>query len=160
MGGDQMSTTDTKQDNIIFIDGKEKGLKILFSQEHFGFLAVGYHSNTGDTNGFVNVKDNDELSQNGFQEISVEEDSTYTRVPLVINQDSIKNYDNGEVTIICTAEFDIDNIIKDMPINQLAIVDSQTPNDPSTIFYAAATCREPFNKSEQNALVIVCELTI
>ena len=154
-----MSTLDTKQDNIIFIDGKEKGLKALFSQENFGYLAVGYNK-SNDTNGFVNVEDSDEANQNGFYELSQEEDSTYNRVPLHIQENSIKNYNNGEVTVKFLAEFDIDNIVSGATINQLAIVDSAEAGDPSTTFYAAATCDDEFNKSEQLAIVFVIEMTI
>lgn len=154
-----MTTTDTKQDNIIFIEGKEKGLKALFSSANFGYLALGHNVETETTNGFVNVESGSNTS-NGFYEISVNDDSTYQRVPLVVNQDSIKNYDNGEVTVKFTAEFDIDNIVSGININQLAIVNSQTPNDPSTTFYAAAVCNDGFNKSDQLALVFVIEITI
>lgn len=153
-----MTTTDTKQDNIIFIDGKEQGLKTLFSNANFGYLALGHNSETEATNGFVNVEDGGANTSNGFYEISG--DSTYQRVPLVVSQDSIKNYDNGEVTVKFTAEFDVDNIVSGININQLAIVDSQTPNDPSTTFYAAAVCNDGFNKSDQLALVFVIEITI
>ena len=154
-----MTTTETKQNNIIFIDGKEKGLKTLFSQDNFGYLAVG-HSQSGDTNGFINVPEDDEVSSNGFNEVSVEEDSTYMRVPLVVDEEAFRNYDNGEVTVRFTAELDVDNIISGITIDQLAICDTQTPNDPSTTFYAAATCVDGFNKTEQLALVFVIEVTI
>lgn len=151
---------ETKQDNIIFIEGKERGLKQLFSQDigSFGYLALGSNPD-GDTNGFINIDDEDETSTNGFYEISIENDSTYQRVPLVF-QESIKNYDNGEVTVKFAAEFDIDNIISGATINQLAIVDSETPNDPSTNFYAAAVCDGDFVKTEKLALVFIIEMTI
>ena len=157
-----MSTIDTKQDNIIFINGKEKGLQALFSQEHFGYLALGYNQ-SGDTNGFVNVEDGQEAPANGFYEISKKEDSTYERVPLYLVQDSnaiIRNYDNGEVTVKFMAEFDIDNIVSGATINQLAIVDSADVSNASTTFYAAATCDDQFNKSEQLAIVFILEMTI
>lgn len=157
-----MSTKDTKQDNIIFINGKQKGLEALFSQENFGYLALGYNQ-SNDTNGFVNVEDGQEAPANGFYEISKEQDSTYERVPLYIIQDSnaiIRNYDNGEVTVKFMAEFDIDNIVSGATINQLAIVDSSDPEDLNTTFYAAATCDDNFNKSEQLAIVFIIEMTI
>lgn len=157
-----MSTTDTKQDNIIFINGKQKGLQALFSQEHFGYLALGYNR-SNDTNGFINVKDGQEAPANGFYEISKDEDSTYERVPLHLVQGTnaiIPNYDNGEVTVKFMAEFDIDNIVNGITINQLAIVDSADATDVSTTFYAAATCDDHFNKSEQLAIVFIIEMTI
>ncbi len=154
-----MSTLDTKQDNIIFINGKEKGLRALFSQDNFGYLALGYNQ-SGDTNGFVNVIDGTEAQNNGFYEISKEQDSTYERVPLYVQEQSIKNENNGEVTIKLLGEFDIDNIISGAPINQLAIVDSADSEDTTTTFYAAATCDSEFTKSEQLAIVFVIEMTI
>lgn len=153
-----MSTTDTKQDNIIFINGKEKGLKTLFSQDNFGYLAVGCNQ-SGDTNGFVNVLDGTEAPANGFYEISIDEDSTYRRVPLNIQTDSIKNEDNGEVTVKFIAEFDVDNIVSGATIDQLAIVDSAEVDQPTT-FYAAATCDNAFSKDEQLAIVFIIEMTI
>lgn len=157
-----MSTKDTKQDNIIFIHGKEKGLQALFSQEHFGYLALGFNQ-SNDTNGFINVEDGQEAPANGFYEISKEMDSTYQRVPLHLVQESnavVRNYDNGEVTVKFMAEFDIDNIVSCATINQLAIVDTADPEDASTTFYAAATCDDSFNKSEQLAIVFIIEMTI
>lgn len=150
--------TATKQDNIVFIEGKEKGLQTLFSTQNFGYLAVGRNTEN-DTNGFINVDGTDSTITNGFHEISLEEDSTYQRVPLNLHPDTIKNYDNGKVTVKFTAELDIDNIISNIPINQLAIVNTATVQDPSTIFYAAATC-DDFPKSEKLALVFVIEMTI
>ena len=70
----------TKQSNIIFAEGKEKLLQKIFDSSNFGYLAVGYNQNTGDTNGFINVDPDQESQDNGFYEIT--EDSTYKRVPL------------------------------------------------------------------------------
>jgi len=162
-----MTTLDTKQDNIIFIEGKEKGLKTLFSKEHFGYLALGSNIET-DTNGFVNIEEGDETSSRGFHEIVVDamdeesayQDSTYQRVELVVQQDTIRDYDNGEVTVKFLAEFDVDNIVSGIPINQLAIVDTSTPNDPSTTYYAASTYNNNLIKDDQMALVFIIEITI
>lgn len=155
-------TTESKQDNIIFMEGKELGLKTLFSQNQgcFGYLAVG-HNPAGTPNGFVNVdEENNETSSNGFYELSVEEDSTYRRVPLTPHGEPIYNEDNGEVTVKFLAEFDVDNIVSGVTIDQIAIVNTETPNDPSTIYYAAATCDDDFNKSEQLAIGFIIEMTI
>lgn len=155
-----MSTLDTKQDNIIFMDGKAKGLQILFSQENFGYLALGCNK-SNDTNGFKNTEDGAELTENGFYEISHEDDTTYQRAPLhVVEQGTYKNPDNGEVTVKFMAEFDIDNIINGLDINQLAIVDSADCEDATSTFYAAAVCDDNFNKSEQLAIVFIIEMTI
>lgn len=146
----------TKQSNIIFAEGKEKLLQKIFDSSNFGFLAVGYNQNTGDTNGFINVDPDQENQDNGFYEIT--EDSTYKRVPLsfhsILNKD-----DNGKVTAKFTAELDLDNIINNIPINQIAIVDSSEKTNASTTFFAAAVT-ETFVKSEKLALVFVIEITI
>ena len=148
--------TATKQSNIIFMEGKEKVLEKLFSSTEFGYLAVGYNS-SNDTNGFINVDTEDETSVNGFYEIT--EDSTYQRVPLSFHSILNRDEDNGKVTAKFTAELDVDNIINNMPINQIAIVDSSEKNDASTTFFAAAVT-EDFTKSEKLALVFVIEITI
>ena len=148
--------TATKQSNIIFMEGKEKVLEKLFSSTEFGYLAVGYNS-PNDTNGFINVDTEDETSVNGFYEIT--EDSTYQRVPLSFHSILNRDEDNGKVTAKFTAELDVDNIINNIPINQIAIVDSSEKNDASTTFFAAAVT-EDFTKSEKLALVFVIEITI
>ena len=148
--------TATKQSNIIFMEGKEKVLEKLFSSTEFGYLAVGYNS-SNDTNGFINVDTENETSVNGFYEIT--EDSTYQRVPLSSHSILSRDEDNGKVTAKFTAELDVDNIINNIPINQIAIVDSSEKNDASTTFFAAAVT-EDFTKSEKLALVFVIEITI
>lgn len=148
--------TATKQSNIIFMEGKEKVLEKLFSSTEFGYLAVGYNS-SNDTNGFINVDTENETSVNGFYEIT--EDSTYQRVPLSFHSILNRDEDNGKVTAKFTAELDVDNIINNIPINQIAIVDSSEKNDASTTFFAAAVT-ENFTKSEKLALVFVIEITI
>lgn len=148
--------TATKQSNIIFMEGKEKVLEKLFSSTEFGYLAVGYNS-SNDTNGFINVDTENETSVNGFYEIT--EDSTYQRVPLSFHSILSRDEDNGKVTAKFTAELDVDNIINNIPINQIAIVDSSEKNDASTTFFAAAVT-EDFTKSEKLALVFVIEITI
>lgn len=146
----------TKQNNIIFMEGKEKVLEKLFSSTEFGYLAVGYNS-SDDTNGFINVDTEDETSVNGFYEIT--EDSTYTRVPLSFHSIINRDNSNGKVTAKFTAELDLDNIVNNIPINQIAIVDSSEKMDASTTFFAAAVT-EKFIKSEKLALVFVIEITI
>ena len=148
--------TATKQSNIIFMEGKEKVLEKLFSSTEFGYLAVGYNS-SNDTNGFINIDTENETSVNGFYEIT--EDSTYQRVPLSFHSILSRDEDNGKVTAKFTAELDVDNIINNIPINQIAIVDSSEKNDASTTFFAAAVT-EDFTKSEKLALVFVIEITI
>lgn len=148
--------TTNKQNNIIFIEGKEKILEKLFNDTGFGYLAVGYN-NSNDVNGFININPESETEKNGFYEIS--EDSTYQRVPLSFHSIINKDEDNGKVTAKFTAELDLDNIINNIPINQIAIVDSAQKEDASTTFFAAAVT-EDFIKSEKLALVFVIEITI
>lgn len=147
----------TKQTNIIFMEGKEKVLEKLFSTTEFGYLAVG-HNDSLDTNGFINVDKEDENSVNGFYEIST--DSTYERVPLsfhsILNRDS----DSGKVTAKFTAELDLDNIVNNVPINQIAIVDSADKNNKASTTFFAAAVTEEFIKNEGLALVFVIEITI
>ena len=50
-------------DQIVYMNGKEKGLQKLFSQENFGYLAIGYSddpafSNDDNNNGFNEIKIN------------------------------------------------------------------------------------------------------
>ena len=92
-----------------------------------------------------------------FYEIT--EDSAYQRVPLSFHSILSRDEDNGKVTAKFTAELDVDNIINNIPINQIAIVDSSEKNDASTTFFAAAVT-EDFTKSEKLALVFVIEITI
>lgn len=146
----------TKKSNIIFMEGKEKVLQKLFDSNGFGYLAVGYNS-SNDTNGFVNLDQDDENSDRGFYEI---EESTYQRVPLSFHSIINKDDDNGTVTAKFTAELDLDNIINNVPINQIAIVDSSDKNNQANTTYFAAAVTETFTKSERLALVFVIEITI
>ena len=148
----------TKQDNIIFMSGKEKGLLKLFSQDQgcFGYVALGYNQDN-DTNGFINPTGEGTL-QNGFYEITG--DSSYQRAKLIPHENAFYDPDNGEVTVKFLAEFDVDNIVSGATINQLAIVDSQDPNNDSTNFYAAAVCDDDYHKSEQLSIVFIIEMTI
>lgn len=147
----------TKQDQIIFIDGKEKGLKTLFNSDNFGYLAIG-KATEEDDNGFENPM-NDSYS-NGFNEISiVNDDSTYQRIPLQVVEDTVKDIDTGKVTVKFTADLDIDNIVSGIRINQLAIVDSSDSTDPNTIMYAASTF-PTFTKSEKIAITFLIEMKI
>lgn len=147
----------TKSKQVIFMDGKEKGLKILFGPDNFGYLALGKATDPDD-NGFENPL-NDNYS-NGFNEISVvNDDSTYQRIPLQLVEDTIKNTDNGRVTVKFTADLDIENIVSGIDINQLAIVDSSDSTDPNTIIYAASTFPSQ-QKSEKNALTFLIEMEI
>lgn len=146
-----------KQNDIIFIEGKEKLLQKLFSSSNFGYLAVGYNEDTTDSNGFANIDPNDESSVNGFYEIS--SDPTYQRVALSYHSITSKDLSSGTVTAKFTAELDLDNTINNTPINQIAIVDSSDKTNASTTYFAASVT-EKFIKNEKLALVFVIEITI
>ena len=154
-------TDQTKKSNIIFMSGKEKIIQKIFSSDStnagFGYLAVGYNSSAD--NGFINEDPSESGSSNGFIEISRNDSSTYQRVPVsyhsILNRDS----DNGKITAKFTAELDIDNIIEDIPINQIAIVDNSEANSASTTYFAASVT-ETFTKNEKLALVFVIEITM
>lgn len=138
--------------NIIFMEGKEKVLRNIFSSSSFGYLAVGYHENTEVSNGFTNSTED-----NGFYELI--DDSTYQRVPLNFNSIIDTDDDNGTITAKFTAELDLDNIIQKTQINQIAICDSQDKNNNSTIFFAASVIEE-ITKSEELSLVFVITITM
>lgn len=146
-----------KKTNIIFMDGKEKLLQKLFAADCFGYLAVGY-SGTEDTNGFINIdSENDgEASDRGF--IEIVDDTTYARVPLHFESISNRDDDNGKVTGRFTAELDLDNIISNIPINQIAIVDSSERQQDTTFFGASVV--DTYTKNEKLSLVFVIEITI
>lgn len=149
----------TKKNNIIFMAGKEKALEKIFNSSNFGYLAVGYYENASDTNGFINPDSDDNALDNGFYEISQAQSTTYSRVPLSFHSIVDKDVDNGKITAKFTAELDLDNIIEDIPINQIAIVDNGARDDASTTFFAASVTEE-FTKNEKLALVFVIEITM
>lgn len=138
-----------KQDQLIFLTGKEKALKILFSEANFGYLALGYNED----NGFQNET---ETTPNGFVEIT---EPTYKRVKLTA-LDVVKiDEDTGTATITLVGDINVDNIIKSTSVNQLAIVDSSSSTDANTTFYCAATF-PTFKKSEQTALSFSLDMKI
>ena len=156
-----MSTIDTAQDNIVFMEGKALGIQKMLSQDQgcFGYVALGYCPED-ESNGFTNVDPDDETSTNGFREISLEtDDSTYKRVPLTPFEDPYYNKDNGEVTVKFMCEFNVDNIVSNIPFNQIAIVDTQDPNDTATKFYAASVYHGNIPKSETISMVFIIEVT-
>lgn len=142
--------TDTKQDQIIFLKGKEKALKSLFSEGNFGYLALGYREKD---NGFMNET---ATTSNGFSEIT---EPTYQRVKLTPLSDVVMDETNGKVTIRLVADIDSNNIISHTIINQMAIVDNASKSHANTVFYCAATFSD-FPKSEQTALGFDIEIKL
>lgn len=125
----------TKSEQIIFLRGKTEGLKTLFNSSNFGYLAIGYKE---EDNGFENPSSSETQVDNGFQEISTNEDGTYTRIPLIFVKAN-EDYDTGRTVCRFTATLTTDNIINNMNINQFAICNSADPDDLNTIFYCAST---------------------
>lgn len=132
---------------IIFMDGKEKALKSIFTNEQnfsFGYLAVGYSAeNTG-------FQEPSETSTNGFNEL---QNSDYYRVPLQVYDSTEKDPDTGKVLVKFTATLDQNNIKVSQSINQIAIVDSATIGN-DTHYYAATTFAK-FTKSEESSITFV-----
>lgn len=138
-----------KQDQLIFLEGKELALKSLFT-ETFGYLAIGY-SEAGD--GFQNPET--DTGDKGFYELSqTSDDPTYLRIPLVPYGEPVKDRSNGKVLYKFTADLDIDNIQRHIKINQFAIVNSATVGDVKTKIYAASTFTE-FEKDDTIAITFV-----
>ena len=149
-----MSTKTEKQDKLITVEGKEKAIKNLFSSV-FKYLAVGYNVAT-DGNGFVNVENS--TADHGFNEITQDDDSTYHRVELNVQETPSIDWETGRVVVKFLAELDVDNIIdNNVPINQIAIFDTQEIN--SGTMYCAGTTNN-FPKDEQLALVFVIEMSM
>ena len=146
----------TKQNQIIFMNGKKKGLIDLFSKEHFGYLAIGCNKSQ-DVNGF---EDTENTTNNGFSEISTTDDSSYHRIELKVQPNDITiDYNTKKVTVPFTADLDVDNIKNSTLINQFAIVDNADATSLNTIYYAASTFPE-FSKTDQIAITFTIEMTI
>lgn len=148
-----MTNTENRQNQIIFQEGKEKALKEIFTGSGektpiFGYLAIGYDE---DKRGFINPTQ--EGDENGFKEIN--DDQTYARTPLSLF-DVERDQDTGKVLCKFTADLDIDNIIKEQPINQFAIVDQsgRSEDTPTTTFYAASMF-EDIIKNDKLAITFV-----
>lgn len=138
-----------KQDQIIFLNGKEIALRELFSKT-FGYLAVGYSESN---NGFQNP--DTDTGDTGFHEISTTtDDPTYMRIPLVPYGQPVKDKSNGKVLYKFTADLDIDNITRSVNINQFAIVNTATAGDVNTKIYAASTFTD-FQKDDTIAITFV-----
>lgn len=145
----------TKKQQIIFLKGKTEGLKTLFNSDNFGYLAVGYKE---EDNGFENPTSSQSQSENGFVEISKNDDGTYMRVPLQFVKES-EDYDTGRTVCTFTATLTTSNIINNQPINQFAICNSINPDDLNTTFYCASTF-PTFTKNENLEISFTIDLGI
>ena len=129
----------TKTEQIIFIKGKNEGLKTLFNSSNFGYLAIGHADPTN--NGFEAETSLEDQTESGFQEISKNEEGQYTRIPLEYVE-SYPDYGTGRVVCRFTATLSTSNIISGKSINQFAICDSSDPDDLNTTYYCASTFPE------------------
>lgn len=145
--------TQTKQSQIVFLDGKEIALKAL-CENTFHFLAIGH---ADEDNGFQNP--DTDTGPTGFNEITAEEDPTYERIPLIPYGKTVKDIDSGKVLCKFTADLDIDNIQRNIKINQFAIVNTKTVGDVNTKIYAASTFTS-FLKDNSIAITFVIGLRL
>lgn len=146
----------TKKQQIIFLKGKTEGLKTLFNQNNFGYLAIGYSD--AEDNGFENPTSTESQTDSGFHEISKSVDPSYIRVPLEFVK-SLEDVDTGRTVCTFTATLSTSNIIKNIAINQFAICNSINPDDLNTSFYCASTF-PTFTKNDNLEISFTIDLGI
>lgn len=139
-----------KKSQIIFMEGKERALKDLFSRT-FGYLAVGYVEDESD-NGFEDPLENDEITKTGFNELG--DANNYSRVPLELyTADSVeRDTSTGKVLVKFSATLDESNIQDPQSINQIAIVDSSNLSEQN--IYSATTFPK-FTKTSNSSITFV-----
>lgn len=142
-----------KKSQIIFMHGKEKALKSLFSGDNsaFGYLAIGYAK---EDNGFIDPN-SPGVAGTEFKELN--EVANYQRIQLKLyNTDGAptRDVDTGKVLVKFTATLDENNITNSQTINQIAIVDSATANDADTKIYSATTFPD-FTKTRDSSITFV-----
>lgn len=135
----------TKSSQVIFLKGKEKALKSLFS-ETFCYLAIGYDP---ENLGFENSQDST-IEQNGFLELD-ETLNEYNRIKMNVESTDIDE-DTGKVLVKLSATLNPTNIVGSK-INQMAIVDSSENTDEQTFF--SATTFPVFNKTTNSSITFV-----
>lgn len=143
-------------DQIIFLDGKEEALKTLFSQNKFGYIAIGRQSATDTSNGFSEPDSNNET---GFHEITKLDSPSYYRIPLKKTDKVVKDPDTGKVSMTFVADLDVDNIVEGIQINQFAICDNQDSSSLNTVFYCASVF-PTFTKNEKIAISFEIEMKV
>lgn len=140
-----------KKGQIIFMDGKERALKALFTGDNcaFGYLAVGYMA---EDNGFEDPDGNNDASESGFNEL--EDTNNYKRIPLTLYSDPVeKDGDTGKVLVKFTATLDENNLTDSQAINQIAVVDSATIGADTHVY--SATTFPTFIKTRESAITFV-----
>lgn len=144
-----------KKSQIIFMEGKEIALNKLFNgaESAFGYLAVGYVEND---NGFLDPQaETGSNISNNFQEITQTASNNYQRVALKeVSNSTDKDASTGKVLKKYQATLSANNINENRTINQIAIVDNKTPNNPNTKFYSAATFPD-FPKTQDSSITFI-----
>lgn len=140
-----------KKSQIIFMDGKEQALRLLFNKDienSFGYLAVGFAETD---NGFEDPRASSDPIENGFNELNI---SSYRRVSLEPHTDEPeKDPDTGKVLVKFTATLDETNITEPQSINQIAIVDSAEVGADTN--YYSATTFQTFTKTAESSITFV-----
>ena len=143
----------TKQNQLIFMEGKKKALERLFSggeNSVFGYLAVGYSSQD---NGFEDPDAEESVESNGFNEL--EETNGYERIPLQLQPNGVdEDSSTGKVLVRFSATLTEDIIKSSQEINQIAVVDSKDVRASDTKYYSATTF-PTFTKSSESAITFV-----
>lgn len=145
----------TKKSQVIFMSGKEKALKALFSNSQgtaiFGYLAIGY--GIDEENGFEDPDANNTATESGFKELP--ETNDYHRIPLSLHSDPVeKDGDTGKVLVKFTATLDENNIKQPQNINQIAVVDNAKILGADTKIYSATTF-PTFQKTQDSSITFV-----
>ena len=142
-----------KKSQIIFMDGKEQALRLLFDytrENAFGYLAVGFSENN---DGFEDPKASSEPIESGFNEIT---NGSYQRVqlePYTGGENPERDPDSGKVLMKFAATLQEENISEPTSINQIAIVDSEEIGADTN--YYSATTFQTFQKTGNSSITFV-----
>lgn len=145
----------TNSNQLIFIKGKERALKTLFTPsdskdiETFGYLAIGYDP---EQLGFKNKEGAQSIKDEGFIEIESDVENSYVRIPLEFDR-TYPDYDTSKAFGVFKATLPA-NVIVGQPINQFAVVNTSEPNDANTVIYSASTF-PTFNKTSASSITFV-----
>lgn len=144
----------TKQNQLIFMEGKKKALERLFSggeNSVFGYLAIGYSSQD---NGFEDPDAEGNVESNGFNELEAV-NGYNERIPLQLQPNGVdEDSSTGKVLVRFFATLTEDIIKSSQEINQIAVVDSKDVRASNTKYYSATTF-PTFTKSSESAITFV-----
>ena len=150
---------DIKFNQITLPPGKEAAIRTIFN--HFKYVALGTANSPDNRKGFIMPVEGDNfLTDCAFNEVDSNINPSYIRPELVELEDSAIN-DNGRVTLSFACEIDTTNISEAqmVTLNQMVIVDNQTPNDiNSEGFYASVF--PDFEKNGNIAIEFTIEVSL